>query len=258
MLAASLPSSSLISNTDNGLSVPRVKTNTGARAFHSCAPSLWNNLPLSVCSAISLATFNKHLKTHLLTWPFPHRHQHAQWPVDITELFLQFCCWTLIRLSCHWAWLRRGYRCYTNLIDWLIELHETYPVLIEWSHILVVSMDQFPMSFTFPILPCSDVLCACFCIGVHTLAVSYMVLPFTIICVAVDIEILANTTPLVLNPATYEHIFFFYKTEFSVFVPFHTMLCSTVYKIYVSWDAIFSCSTLTAVLFKARYMYGKL
>ena len=49
MLAASIPSRSLRSNNDNSLSVPRVKTNTGARAFHSCAPSLWNNLPLSVC-----------------------------------------------------------------------------------------------------------------------------------------------------------------------------------------------------------------
>ena len=35
MLAASLPSRSLTSNNDNNLSVPRVKTNTGARAFHS-------------------------------------------------------------------------------------------------------------------------------------------------------------------------------------------------------------------------------
>ena len=40
MLAASIPSRSLRSNNDNSLSVPRVKTNTGARAFHSCAPSL--------------------------------------------------------------------------------------------------------------------------------------------------------------------------------------------------------------------------
>ena len=37
MLATSIPSSSLRSNNDNILSVPRVKTNTGARAFHSCA-----------------------------------------------------------------------------------------------------------------------------------------------------------------------------------------------------------------------------
>ena len=35
MLAASIPSRSLRSNNDNSLLVPRVKTNTGARAFHS-------------------------------------------------------------------------------------------------------------------------------------------------------------------------------------------------------------------------------
>ena len=55
MLAASIPSRSLRSNNDSSLSVPRVKTNTGARAFRSCAPSLWNNLPLSVNSAASVA-----------------------------------------------------------------------------------------------------------------------------------------------------------------------------------------------------------
>ena len=58
-LAASLPSRSLRSNNDNCLSVPRVKTNTGARACRFCAPSLWNSLPLSVRSAISVATFKK-------------------------------------------------------------------------------------------------------------------------------------------------------------------------------------------------------
>ena len=71
MLAASIPSRSLRSNNDNSLSVPRVKTNTGARAFHSCTPSLWNNLPLSVCSANSVATFKKYLKTHLFDLAFP-------------------------------------------------------------------------------------------------------------------------------------------------------------------------------------------
>ena len=64
MLATSIPSRSLRSNNDNSLSVPRVKTNTGASTFHSCAPSLWNNLPLSVRAAISVATFKKYLKTH--------------------------------------------------------------------------------------------------------------------------------------------------------------------------------------------------
>ena len=71
MLAASIPSRSLRSNNDNSLSVPRVKTNTGARDFHSCVLSLWNNLPLSVHSARSVATFKKYLKTHLFDLAFP-------------------------------------------------------------------------------------------------------------------------------------------------------------------------------------------
>ena len=71
ILAASLPSYSLRSINNNRLSVSRVKTNTGARAFHSCAPSLWNNLPPSVCAANSVATFKKHLKTHLFDLAFP-------------------------------------------------------------------------------------------------------------------------------------------------------------------------------------------
>ena len=54
MLAASLPSHTLRSNKGISLSVPRVETNTGSRAFHSCAPSLWSSLPLSVSSAISV------------------------------------------------------------------------------------------------------------------------------------------------------------------------------------------------------------
>ena len=70
MLAASIPSRSLRSSNDNSFSVPGVKTNTGARAFHSCAPSLWNNLLLSVHSACSVATFKKYLKTHLFDLVF--------------------------------------------------------------------------------------------------------------------------------------------------------------------------------------------
>ena len=92
MLATSIPSRSLRSNNDNSLSVPRVKTNTGARAFHCCAPSLWNNLPLSVRSAISFATFKRYLKTHLFDLAFPHRYHHSPWPVDVTELFPWFGC----------------------------------------------------------------------------------------------------------------------------------------------------------------------
>ena len=70
MLATSLPSRSLRSYNDNSRSVPRVKTITGARAFHSCAPSLWNNLLLSVRSAIS-AIPSRNISKHISwTWPF--------------------------------------------------------------------------------------------------------------------------------------------------------------------------------------------
>ena len=54
-----------------------------------------------------------------LIWPVPDRYRHSPWPVDVTELFPRFCCWTLIWLSRHWSWLRRGYWCYRSLIDWL-------------------------------------------------------------------------------------------------------------------------------------------
>ena len=57
LIVTSPPSRSLRSNRGITLLVPRIKTNTGARAFSSCAPSLWNNLPLSVRSATSVATF---------------------------------------------------------------------------------------------------------------------------------------------------------------------------------------------------------
>ena len=89
MLATSLPSHSLRSNKDNSLVSPKSsRPNTGARAFHSCAPSLWNNLPLSVHSAIAVATFKKHLNMHLFDLAFPHRHRHAWWPNDVMEQIL--------------------------------------------------------------------------------------------------------------------------------------------------------------------------
>ena len=67
-----------------------------------------------------------------LIWPFPHRYRHSPWPVDVTELFPRFCCWTLIWLSRHWAWLRRGYWRYKTLIDWLIGW------LIDWFYQLLL------------------------------------------------------------------------------------------------------------------------
>ena len=56
------------------------------------------------------------------------------------ELFPRFCCWTLIWLLRHWAWLRWGYWRYRSLIDWLIDLplHS-----VAWSRVmlsLIISM----------------------------------------------------------------------------------------------------------------------
>ena len=70
LIAISLPSRSLRSNRGMTLSIPRIKTNTGARAFSSCAPSLWNNLPLSVRSATSVAIFRRRLKIYLFHLAF--------------------------------------------------------------------------------------------------------------------------------------------------------------------------------------------
>ena len=84
--------------------------------FYSCAPSLWNNLTLSVYSASSVTTFKIHLKTSLWIGLCAIDTPHTRWPVDITELLHQFCCWTPIWLSCHWAWLCWGYWCCRNLI----------------------------------------------------------------------------------------------------------------------------------------------
>ena len=56
-----------------------------------------------------------------LTWLFPRGHQHAHWPVNVTELLHRICCWALILLSHHWAWLCPGIFAIQKF-DWLIEL----------------------------------------------------------------------------------------------------------------------------------------
>ena len=68
-----------------------------------------------------------------VSWKVPLPHQRQQFthkpsflPTHVTsrhhftKLFPRFCCWALIWLSYHWAWLRRGYWRYRSLIDWLI------------------------------------------------------------------------------------------------------------------------------------------
>ena len=69
MLAASIPSRSLRSTII-------VCQSLGSRPIlvvelFTLEPHLWNNLPLSVRSASSVATFKKYLKTHLFDLAFP-------------------------------------------------------------------------------------------------------------------------------------------------------------------------------------------
>ena len=79
----------------------------------------------TTCCCLSVQPFQllplRNIWRHISwTWPLPHRYRHSPWPVDVTELFPRFCCWTLIWLLHHWAWLRRLYWRYQSLIDWLI------------------------------------------------------------------------------------------------------------------------------------------
>ena len=119
MLAASIPSRSLRSNKGINLSIRWVKNDIGASVFQCCAPSLWINLLLSVCSATSVATFRKHLKTPLFDLAFsPQRPAHpmAHWCYgSASSIWLLNTIW----LSHSWAWLCQGYWRYRNLIDWL-------------------------------------------------------------------------------------------------------------------------------------------
>ena len=71
LLKVSVPNRSLRSNNKKLLTVPRVKSHTGTRAFSSCAPALWNSLPLSLRSIDSKPSFRKHLKTHLFGLAYP-------------------------------------------------------------------------------------------------------------------------------------------------------------------------------------------
>ena len=57
-------------------------------------------LSIQPCQLLPSRNIWRHIS---LSWLFPRRHRHAWWPIDVTELFLWFCCWTLIRLSPHWA-----------------------------------------------------------------------------------------------------------------------------------------------------------
>ena len=59
------------SSTSQQLSIPRTKLNLGTRAFSVAAPIIWNELPTTLKSCESLASFRKNLKTYLFKISFP-------------------------------------------------------------------------------------------------------------------------------------------------------------------------------------------
>ena len=61
----------LRSSTSQQLPIPRTKLNLGKRAFSVAAPIIWNELPTTLKSCESLASFRKNLKTYLFKIAFP-------------------------------------------------------------------------------------------------------------------------------------------------------------------------------------------
>ena len=59
------------SSTSLQLFIPRTKLNLGKRAFSVAAPIIWNELPTTLKSFESLATFCENLKTYLFKIAFP-------------------------------------------------------------------------------------------------------------------------------------------------------------------------------------------
>ena len=92
LLATPLPSRSLRSKKGITLSVPRVKTNGEKRSFSSCAPSLWNSLPLSVRSSTSVSTSRKCLKVYLFDLAFPPWTLACPMTCCHCGMLYQFCC----------------------------------------------------------------------------------------------------------------------------------------------------------------------
>ena len=60
----------LRSSESGTLSVTRIKTVIGSRAFRSAAPSVWNLIPVVIRTAPSLESFRAKLKTHYFQLAF--------------------------------------------------------------------------------------------------------------------------------------------------------------------------------------------
>ena len=65
----------LRSSTSQQLSIPRTKLNLGDRAFSVAAPIIWNELPTTLKSYESLASFRKNLKTNCFS------NLNSRWPL---------------------------------------------------------------------------------------------------------------------------------------------------------------------------------
>ena len=64
------PYRNLCSNSNHLLTVPRIKTSFGARAFTYSAPTLWNKLPQQTKTTTSETAFKKLLKDYLSNLAF--------------------------------------------------------------------------------------------------------------------------------------------------------------------------------------------
>ena len=71
LIAISFPSRSLRSNRGIALSIPRIETNTGARAFSSCGPSLWTTFHYLSVQPPRLPPSEDVSKHTFSTWPYP-------------------------------------------------------------------------------------------------------------------------------------------------------------------------------------------
>ena len=92
ILATSLPSHSRRSNKGISLSVLGSRP-TQAQEHFTLMPLLFR----TTSRCLSVQPFqllpSRSIWRHIsLSWPFPHRHQHTRWPIDVMELLHRFCC----------------------------------------------------------------------------------------------------------------------------------------------------------------------
>ena len=59
------PLRSIRSASQRLLHIPPLRTNFSRRAFRHAAPTVWNDIPLTIRESGTLNTFKKHLKSHL-------------------------------------------------------------------------------------------------------------------------------------------------------------------------------------------------